>query len=68
MAGFQLTLHGRIWVTPEATIGGLILGVTGDFALQKIESVWAGGISCLSDWQVSGFGVNRARRVRVRVR
>jgi hypothetical protein len=20
MAGFQLTLHGRIWVTPEGTI------------------------------------------------
>jgi hypothetical protein len=45
----------------STTIGGLIPGVTGFFANQEIESVWAGGISCLSDWQVSGFGVNRAQ-------
>jgi hypothetical protein len=25
MAGFQLTLHGRIWVTPEDTRGGMAL-------------------------------------------
>jgi hypothetical protein len=67
MAGFEVTLHGRIWVTPEANSDRprLNAGASGrpDYPLLKLRG------ACLHAWivRVSSIGVRDKNEENVRV-